>query len=218
MTFLELQTELDNRIAAAKVSGFWSSAMKKQWINTSGERAANYFRWKKLEYALKTVTKANQEYYDYPDEFQEGSIYFMKVNGEEHIEAEWDDYQEYKEEESTDKIFASHDSFYFVNPTPTLADLEIEIHGIRKWVKLVENADTPITPSEMDDAIIKLSLAICLQKERRYSEAAAELTEVEAPRDPRVPGSGGILARLSEREEDEGPKGYIGRAKSTRWM
>ena len=218
MTFLELQTELDNRIAAAKVSGFWSSAMKKQWINTSGERAANYFRWKKLEYALKTVTKADQEYYDYPDEFQEGSIYFMKVNGEEHIEAEWDDYQEYKEEESTDKIFSSHDSFYFINPTPTLADLEIEIHGIRKWVKLVDNADTPITPSEMDDAIIKLSLAICLQKERRYSEAAAEIAEVEAPRDPRVPGSGGILARLAEREEDEGPKGYIGRAKSTRWM
>ena len=32
MNFSELQQELDNRIAAAKVSGFWTSAMKKDGL------------------------------------------------------------------------------------------------------------------------------------------------------------------------------------------
>ncbi len=218
MKLSEFLTELNNRIAAAKVSGFWSDTMKKQWINTAGERVCNYRRWKALEYALKTVTKANQEYYDYPSEFQEDSIYYMEVDGKEHIGVSWDDYQNYKANGSTDRVFASHNSFYFINPTPIKADLELAIWGIRKWVKLVNNDDEPITPSELDEPIIKLALATCLQKERRYSEAAAEIAEVETPDDPRVPGSGGILARLAAREEDEGPKGYIGRAKSSRWM
>jgi len=219
MKFSEFLTELNNRIAAAKVSGFWTDTMKKQWINTAGERVSNYYRWKALEYALKTITKADQEYYDYPEAFQEDSIYHLEIDGDEYTRANnWDDYQNYKANESTDKMFVSHDGFYFVNPTPEDANLEIALWGIRKWVKLVSDGDEPITPSELDESIIKLALATCLQKERRYSEANAEISEVEAPANPRVPGSGGILARLKAKEEEEGPKGYIGKAKSTRWM
>jgi len=219
MKLSEFLTELNNRIAAAKVSGFWTDAMKKQWINKAGERVCNYHRWKALEYAVTTKTKANQEYYDYPDEFQEDSIYHLEVDGKEYTRCNnWDDYQNYKANESTDKVFVSHDGFYFINPTPEEADLVIDLWGIRKWKKLVNDNDEAITPTELDEAIIKLALAICLQKERRYSEANAEIAEVEAPANPRVPGSGGILARLVTREENEGPKGYIGKAKSTRFM
>jgi len=96
--------------------------------------------------------------------------------------------------------------------------LPIDIWGIKKWTKLVNNDDESILPSEFDEPIIKLALATCLQKERRYSEAAAEIAEIEMPANPRIEGSGGILARLAAREEDEGPKGYIGKAKSTRFM
>jgi len=60
----EFLTELNNRIAAAKVSGFWTDAMKKEWINKAGERACGFRRWKVLELAKSTITKANQEYYD----------------------------------------------------------------------------------------------------------------------------------------------------------
>jgi len=224
MTFLELQTELNNRIAAAKVSGFWSADMKKQWINNAGERVSNYYRWKALECVFKTITKKDQEYYDYPDqenspnEFQENSIYYMEIDGKIYDKRTWEEYQKVKKAGGDDKIFCSYDGLYFVNPTPDKNNIEIAVWGIRKWIKLVNNTDNPITPSELDEPIIKLALATCLQKERRYSEASAEIVEVEAPRDSKVPGSGGLLARLAAREEDEGPKGYIGRAKSTRWM
>ena len=129
-----------------------------------------------------------------------------------------DDYQAYKAAGSPDKIFASYNGFYFINPTPTEDGKEILIFGIQKWTKLVNDADELILPSEFDEAIIKLALAICLQKERRYDEAIAERTEVEGVGTPGEPGTGGLLWKLGEREVDEGPKGYIGRAKSTRWM
>lgn len=218
MTLTEFLTELNNRIAAAKVSGFWTDAMKTQWINMAGERVCNFRRWKALELAKSTVTKADQEYYDYPDDFQENSIYYMEIDGDEYFEKTWDDYRKYKANESDEKIFASHDAFYFINPIPTEADLTLDIWGIRKWTTLVDGADEAITPRELNEPIIKLALATCLQKERRYSEAAAEIAEVEEPANPRIEGSGGILAKLAAREEDEGPKGHIGRAQSTRWM
>jgi len=218
MNFSELQQELDNRIAAAKVSGFWTSAMKKEWINKAGERVCDFRRWKVLELAKQTTTKPNWEYYDYPSEFKTNSIYYMEVDGNEYIEKSWDDYQAYKEAESTDKIFTSYDAFYFINPTPTESNLTIDIWGIKKWVKLVNDADIPILPSEFDESIIKLALATCLQKERRYDEATAEKSEVEATGTPGEPGTGGLLWKLGEREAGEGPKGYCGTARSTRWM
>jgi len=218
MNFSELQQELDNRIAAAKVSGFWTSAMKKEWINKAGERVCDFRRWKVLELAKQTTTKPNWEYYDYPSEFKTNSIYYMEVDGNEYIEKSWDDYQAYKEAESTDKIFTSYDAFYFINPTPTESNLTIDIWGIKKWVKLVNDADIPILPSEFDEAIIKLALATCLTKERRYDEARIEKVEVEEPSNPMIENSGGILAKLGASEESEGPKGYYGTAKSTRWM
>lgn len=221
MTILsEFLTGLNNRISAAEVSGFWTPEMKKEWINTAGERVCNFKRWQCLEYALKTVTKADGEYYDYPEDFQENSIFMLSIgeDTDEYILKSWDDYQAYRQAGSSEKIFANHNGYYFINPTPTGNSLVLSVWGIRKWEKLVGDTDETITPREMDEAIIKLALATCLQKERRYGEASAEIAEVELPANPRIENSGGILARLSARSEDEGTKGHIGRAKLSRWL
>lgn len=220
MKLSEFLTQLNNRIAAAKVSGFWTDAAKEQWIYEAVVRVCNYRRWKILELAKSTTTQADQEYYDYPADFKINSIYYMEVDGKEHDEKSWDDYQEYKAATSSVKIFASHNGFYFINPTPTAADLTIDIWGIKKPVDLVTwkaATDDSVLSEEFDEAVIKLTLATCLDKERRKAEASAERAEVLAPRDSRIEGSGGILAQLAGREEDEGPKGYSGRAKSSRW-
>ncbi len=95
--------------------------------------------------------------------------------------------------------------------------MEITIWGNKRWVKLAVADDASILPSEFDEPIIKLALATCLQKERRYSEANSEIAEVEAPKNPLVEGSGGILAKIADREDEEGPKGYVGKATSSRF-
>lgn len=221
MKLSEFLTALNNKIAAAKVSGFWTDAMKEQWIYEAVVRVCNYGRWKVLELARSTTTKKDQEYYDYPSNFKINSIYYMEVDGEEYVKKSWDDYQLYKANGSTDRIFSSHNGFYFINPTPIEADLVIDIWGIKVPVDLVTwkaAGDDSVLSEEFDESIIKLALATCLQKETRYDEAIAERNEVEAPANPMVEGSGGILSKLAAREEDEGPKGYIGNVQSTRFM
>lgn len=221
MKLSEFLTELNNRIAAAKISGFWTDAMKEQWIYEAVVRVCNYRRWKILELAKSTTTKANQEYYDYPSDFKANSIYYMEVDGKEYTKKTWDDYQTYRAVESDEKIFTSHDGFFFIGPIPTQTGLTIDIWGIKKPVDLATwktADDDSVLSEEFDESVIKLALATCLDKERRKAEASVERAEVLTPRDPKIEGSGGTLAQLAAREEDEAPKGYIGRAQSTRFM
>lgn len=221
MKLSEFLTQLNIRIAAAKVSGFWTDAAKEQWIFEAVVRICNFRRWKGLELAKYTQTKDGHEYYDYPEDFKINSIYYMEVDGKEYIEKSWDDYQVYKANKSTEKVFSSHDGFYFINPKPVEDNKEITIWGIKKPVALVTwkaEGDDSILSGEFDEPVIKLALATCLDKEGRKTEAIAERAEIETPANPRVENSGGLLAKLGVAEEVEGPKGYIGKAKSTRFM
>jgi len=220
MKLTEFLTALNDRIAAAKVSGFWTTAQKEQWIYEAIVRVCSFRRWKGLELARSTATKIDQEYYDYPDNLSIDSIYYMEVDGGKYIKKSWSEYQALKANESTDQIFTSHNGFYFINPIPSEAGLTIDIWGIKKPVELVEwkaAADDSILSEKFDQSVIKLALASCLQKTGKYNEASAEIAEVEASRNPMVEGSGGLLAKLADSEEDEEPKGYIGRAISTRF-
>jgi len=216
----ELRTALNNRISSAKVSGFWTSGQKDEWLNFALVRICDWRRWKFLELA-KTVdggSVADQEHYDYPDDFKTDSIYYMEVDGDEYLKKEWMDYQTYKANESSDKIFTSHNNYYFIYPVIDEVGLVIDIWGIVKPTKMTSDEHTTGIPSEFDESVIKLAFAKCLKKARRTNEALIEENEVLAPANPRVEGSGGTLAQLAAREEDDAPKGYIGKAKSTRFM
>lgn len=215
MTKSELLTELDNRISAAKVSGFWTPGMKEEWIYQSIVKACNfeseearalgYGRWKFLEKAKLAKTIADHEYYDQPEDFEDNSIYMIKVDGDEYDVKPWDEYQALKDAESTAKMASLHERFFFINPTPIEGsdDYNVDIYGILKPKK----TDTqPITPSEFDEPIVRLALATCLQKEKRYDEATAETAGAER-----------ILARLEKKMKDKGKMGYVGQARSSRW-
>lgn len=287
MTLSELLIELNNRIAAAKVSGFWTDAMKKEWINMAVDRIVNFKNWKVLETKITATTIKNQEKYTHPATLKTNSIFMIKVDGEIYIKKSWVEYQDLKTKRVSDKIFSIYGGEIYINPTPTETGKTIEIFGFKRPLKLtmedyktgtvavtngspnvvgtntawtasmvgkrfrvdsngvwytilsVTNAtnlvltenysgvtasgeaytigDLLIPSTEFDEAIIKLALAICLQKERRYNEAMIEINEVEAPANPNVPESGGILSRLSRRE-DEGDLGFCGLVKSSRWL
>jgi hypothetical protein len=212
-----LVTKLDNKIAASKTNGFFSTAQKEASLNTAGERVCNYRAWKALEDSKKTTTVADQEYYDEPDEFQADSIYAMKIDGEKYDKKDWMDFQDYVDNESSDKVFATHDGLYFINPIPDESNLELCIYGIKKWVALA-SADASILPAKFDEAIVMLAFAECLDKKKEYSAAAVIRKQVEEPANPEVQGSGGLLARIGEREDDGGKSGSCGKATSTRFL
>lgn len=300
MKLSEFLTALNNRIAAAKVSGFWTDAAKELWIYEAVVRICSFKNWKVLEDSTTDSTIEDREYYTYPTTFEEDSVFLIEIDDDEYIKATWDDFREYKESSSSERRFSIFAGRIYINPTPEDAGTDnIEMWGRKKpsempasvaftvtiatpgvFTKtahglvagdsirlittgllptgltggtdyyvistgLTANAfqvsltvggaavdttgsqsgahkyitdDESTLPDKFNESIIKLALATCLDKEGRKSEAVAERAEVETPANPRIPGSGGLLAKLATSEESEGPKGYIGKAKSTRFM
>lgn len=205
------RTELENMLSTVNLSGFFTDAMKNTWINQAGRRVYNFKKWPWLDHALKTQSDANAEYYAQSSRFKKGSIYRITVgegvNEEEYPIVSWDLYKQNKEEETGLKKSALLGNQYFIYPILTTAGQTIGTYGNLKWVELSGDSDESINPEEYDEAVVKLAFASALKKERRFSEANAEVDEVE----------NGILPRLWKEEMNENPKGYIGQVKSNRW-
>lgn len=221
MNLGELRQDLNDRISAAKVSGFWTDAMKDRWINAAGQRVCDFRRWRWLELALETQTNQSKEYYDYPDEvgfaFKRDSIYQIDIEDEVYppeqsgrLRVNWTQFQKAKQiGDDSRKIYTNHNGFYFLYPVPENTKV-MSLYGLKRWKPLDSDEDDPISPPEYDEAIVRIALAACLRKAKKYSEAKAELVEVL---DPQV----GVLAMLWTQENDEAPQGYGGEAKSSRW-
>lgn len=216
MTFSQLQTELDNRISAAKVTGFWSDDAKKEWLNQAGQRVCDFKPWEWLKKAVYIDTRDDREYYDYPeaspqtdqDSLKLNSIYNIVIEDEEYndddgrIRKTWDEIQRAKHKELDVLWFANHNKWFFLYTVPDNGK-EMILYGLRRWRKLSDDADEPISPDEYDEAIVKIALATCLRKAKRYDEANVEMTEVLNP-------EGGMLVNLWTQEQDKGPRGYGG--------
>jgi hypothetical protein len=218
-TLQDLRDDLDGRLSASKVSGFWTQALKDKALNDGGKQAMNAYRWPFAELALTTQSRDSKEYYDYPaapNAFTADSIYQVNVAGEDYgandgrTRVNWGQFQKRKNiGDDSEYVFTNHNGFWFLYPVP--ADgLEISLFGLKQWRVLVNAGDELVTPSDLDDSIVKLALARCLRKAKKYSEAKAELLEVL---DPQV----GSLALLWAKVHEESPGGYKGEAQSSRW-
>lgn len=219
ITLAELRQDLKDQIAASAAQGFWTDTMLNDWLNWAGKKVCSYYRWPFLELAVYTTTRDSKQYYDYPKgelRFKPNSIYQITIAGEDYptsqqgrLRRNWQQFQKAIQEEDDEKIFANHNGFYFLNPVPTNSK-EMVLFGLKGWQKLESDTDTPITPTEFDEAIVQLALARALRKGKKYKEAQAEMVEVL---DPQV----GSLAMLKSDIEDENAKGAGGTAQSSRW-
>lgn len=221
MNKAELLEDLNDRISAASVSGFWTTEMKVRWLDSAGRLVCGFHRWPFLELALEKTTVDSREYYDYPGgtvRFKPNSIYQIDIEDEDYPigqagrrRVSWQQFQERKQEENPDPCFTNHNGSYFLYPVPEDGKT-MSLYGLKGWKLLsgLTDSDEPITPEEFDEPIVRIALASCLRKAKKYSEAKAELVEVL---DPQV----GILAQLKLQGEVEDSKGEGGTAKSSRW-
>lgn len=213
-TLAEYRADLEALLSTVNLSGFFTDAIKDEFINRAGKRVYNFQTWPWLNHALKTQSVAGDEYYEQPSRFKRGSIFRITV-GENQDEEEYDMvslnlYKELKAGSSDNKVSTVIGSQYFIYPTLTESNLVIGVYGQLKWVELVDDADESINPEAFDEAIVKLAFASALKKERRFSEANSEVDEVEN-------ANSGILPRLYNQATKESPKGYVGQVKSSRW-
>jgi hypothetical protein len=101
----QLQTyrlDLEAMLSTVNLSGFFTDAIKDQFINQAGKRVYNFENWPWLEHALKTQSDANGEYYAQSSRFKKGSINRITVGeGTEEDEYDlvsWNLYKQHKEE------------------------------------------------------------------------------------------------------------------------
>lgn len=233
MQLQEFRQDLNARMTASKVSGFWKDADKDRWINKAVVRACNYARWKFLSKHASQLTELNpdgsgKESYFLPFDFKPGGMVFLSVDGEEYHKATENQYLSRKSDNKiaptfhpsldivhpslhTDwrwqKIYAVIGDQYFIDPPADVAGKVIDLFYKRRPVRLVEETDEPITPEEMDEPILKLALATSLAKEPgRKNEAEKEVIEAHA-----------LLQQTKDREDEEPSAVFVGQAKSTRW-
>lgn len=214
MQLQEFRQDLDARMSAAKVSGFWKQADKDRWINKSIVRACNYARWKFLSKHASQLVEKNpdgklKENYFVPFDFKPGGLIKVKANGEVHHKISEDEYTE--KSYAYTRVIAIIGDEYFLN-LQELTDVKendiIDFYYKRRPVRLVEDDDEPITPEEMDEPICKLALSICLSKTPgKQAEAQKEIVEANS-----------MLQQLKEREDEEPSAVYKGRATSSRWL
>jgi len=202
---------LEEKMSQVEITEFYSDTMKDRWINEAGERVCNYHPWAWLNHALKIQSEQDAEYYAYPSRFKKNSIYRI-TDGEgtdenEHDVINFDLFKEHKEQQTSARVASQLGDQWFIYPVPEVGRV-LGVYGQLKWVKLTSDSMEAISPVSHDEAIIKLALASALRKERRYNEANSEVSEVE--------GQGGVLARYATAEQNQKPKGYMGRVKSSR--
>lgn len=234
MQLQEFRQDLDARMAAAKVSGFWKQDDKDRWINKSVVRACNYARWKFLSKHATQLTELNpdgtgKENYFLPFDYKPGGMIFLKVNGEEYHKTSEEAYLSRKSDDQiavsylpqndvihgsahTDwryqKVYAVIGDEYLIDPVIETEGKVIDLYYKRRVVRMVEPDSEPITPEEMDEPIVKLALSICLAKTPgRQADSRKEVEEAHL-----------MLQQTKDREDEEPQAVYKGQAKSVRWQ
>lgn len=213
MQLQEFRTDLSARMSASKITGFWKDSDKDRWINKAIVRACNYARWKFLSKHSSQLTELNsdgsgKESYFLPFDFKPGGMIFLSLDKAEYHKVGEETYLSTKSNNDLiQNIFAIIGDEFFLNPVPTEAGKIIDFYYKRRPVRLVEDTDEPITPEEMDEAIVKLALSVCLSKiPSKKAESQQEVIEAHT-----------MLAQIKEREDEEPSSVFKGQATSSRW-
>lgn len=175
-TLAQIRQAVQDDLTVGEESTLYNPSVIDRAINRAyRSKVASLFPWPELQDAKKTVTQANQDYYDYPSNWRSNSIWKLGISDDSAEDPRYgedpdgsplsfDDYLNWKEDnpDSTDKKWANFGRKYFVSPTPTVAGSLITginviyIWGIKVPTALSDDGDTTVfsysTP-ELNEAI-----------------------------------------------------------------
>jgi len=170
-TFQDLYEAVYSDLTANTESTLYSLTAVKLAVNRAYDKAASLFRWSKTEDAEVTYTQLNIEYYDYPKEWRPDSIWKLTVAGVDYGDPlTFKDYLYEKENDmpsGLERMWATQWTRFFIYPTPSTADLEINIWGVEVVEWLVDDEDETIFSYNMrdcNDAIVNEAVAILRAK------------------------------------------------------
>jgi hypothetical protein len=180
-TRTEMETELVAQLQVASNSSLFPSSRITTLIQNAHDWATSLFIWVDLVKAKTTNTGANQEYYDYPEEFRSGSIVRLAIDGKGYDRKSFEDYLAYKEDNSasTEKMFANYGRYFFVSPTPaSLGSSNMDIWGAVNADALSSGSSDTIfshNKPEGNDAIVLRAFSVAMKRiDKAVSDKALE--------------------------------------------
>ena len=118
-TIGDIRDEVLVRLNASTTVAFYTDAILNDWVNQAYRWAAAMHKWPFTERRDNlTAWSSGTEDYAYPTDFKSDSIRILQVGTERLQKTNFDDYQIYREENSTgsDKIFSDLGRRYYINP------------------------------------------------------------------------------------------------------
>lgn len=170
--FSDLITAVQSDLTVDSTSPLYSPDVIKLAINRAYRKAGALYRWPETDDAKKTSTIANQEYYDYPDNWRPNTIWKLTVDGTDYGQPlVFRDYL-YEKENSIpsgkSNLWANQRTRFFIYPTPTTSgSFNISVWGQKVVDKLVNDSDTTIfsyAMPECNEAVVLEAVAILKSK------------------------------------------------------
>lgn len=159
-------------LSVDSTSTLYNETVIKRVLNRAYNKCGGLYRWPELEDAKKTSSIADQEYYDYPDNWQPDSVWKLKVDDDDYGDPLV--YMDYLlERENTfpsglTKAWSSQWRRFFVYPVPTTdGNNNICVWGQKVVDPLVSDASTTIFSysfRDCNEAIVLETVAILKAK------------------------------------------------------
>ena len=176
----------------AGINDLFSDADLTDAIQAGVNIAWDYERWQFTLDAKKTTVSSDDltnGYLDYPNTFEDESIFLLTVNGGEWGKRNFADYQRYFSDNptATDKLWSEFKRVYFVNVNSLALNDEIDVYGKLRAPTMVNATDKlPFSPENDNDensgnrAIVELAYAEILESDKKKNPAGAEVARKKA--------------------------------------
>lgn len=182
-TRANLEAELVSQLQVASNSSLFPSTRITSLIKNAYIWATQLFIWTDLVRAKCTDSVANQEYYDYPEEFRSLTIVRLTMDDLSYKRKNFEDYLAYRENNpgSTFKMFSSFGRQFFIHPTPTANGTNnIDVWGAIQADELDDTSDETIftnSKEQGNEAVVRKALSVAL---KRVNPSLAESEEKAA--------------------------------------
>lgn len=186
-SFLEMQTAVLSDMTINSSSTLYPTATVQLAINRAYRKVGHLFRWPELEDAKKTSTVADQEYYDYPQNWRPDSAWKLTVDATDYGDPlAFEDYlyeQENDNPSGQTRMWSNQWRRFFIDPAPTTnGDNNIVIWGFKTVTAMSSDADVTIFSygmPECNEAIVLEAVAILKSKGEAESSGAFRSTEAK---------------------------------------
>lgn len=189
-TLSAIRAAIQDDLTVGSESTLYNPSVINRAINRAYRKVGGLFPWPELQDAKKTSTQANQEYYDYPQNWRSNSIWKVVIDDVRYGEQpdgsplSFDDYLNWKENypDSTEKKWTNQWRRFFVWPVPVVqGDNNIVVWGIKVISDLSNDSDTTIFSYSTPEANEAIELeAVAILKSKGDNDKTAQFKSQEA--------------------------------------